>query len=190
MHYCLMLITKEFPSKAVVEKALEYYNSEKFYEEKGENEDIPYPIITWDWWQIGGRYNGSLKLKVDNENEKYRWQYYFNGGRNKQLFYSMLLSDMENYARNSRPNFFTEEDYYRTMGYKDGYLRVDGAFVDDLINFDEVECFCCIDKNGKAYTREYYDRGKFIKNDKFDEQLKQIKANSKGCYATIIDIHD
>lgn len=190
MHSCLLLITKEFPTQEVIDKALEPYNEEKFYELKEKNKDIPYPVITWDWYSIGGRYDGSLKLKIDYENEKYRWQFYSRDGRNGKLFLSKLLSDMEELANKCGYKFFGEENYYGTMGAGDGYLNVDRAFVDDLIEFENVDCCCCIDKDGNAYTREYWNGNDYEVNDKFDEQLSQIKADSKGCYATIIDIHD
>lgn len=190
MHYCLMLITKEFPTEKVIEKALEPYDEDEFYKLKEENDDIKYPIIQWDWWQIGGRYDGALKLRIDNNDEKYRWQFYSSDGRNGKLFLSHLLTDMKNFAKNTHPNFFTEEDYYQTMGMRDGYLRVDGAFVDDILDFEDVGCFCYIDKDGSAYAREYYNGSEFIDNDDFDEKLKLVKAESKGYYATIIDIHD
>lgn len=190
MHYSLMLITKEFPTEKVIEKALEPYNEDEFYKLKEENDDIKYPIIQWDWWQIGGRYEGALKLRIDNNDEKYRWKFYSSDGRNGKLFLSHLLTDMKNFAKNTCHNFFTEEDYYQTMGMRDGYLRVDGAFVDDLLDFSQVSCYCCIDKDGNAYTRSYWNGDNYEENDKFDDQLEQVKADSKGCYVTIIDLHD
>lgn len=62
MHYCCMVFTKEFPSQAVLEKVLKPFNSEEVYGQPEEN--IVYPAFTWDWWRVGGRYEGKLKLKV------------------------------------------------------------------------------------------------------------------------------
>lgn len=189
MHYCLLLITKDFPTHEVIDKALEPYSEEEFCAQEEENEDIKCPLFLWDYWEVGGRYDGALKLKVDDADEKYRWQIYSRDGRNGKLFLSHLLSDIEEYASNRKPNYFREEDYYNTMGACDNFLRVDGAFIDDLLNFDEVQCCLCIDKDGKPYAREYYD-GEWKDNDNFDNELSAVKSDSKGCYATIIDIHD
>lgn len=187
MHYCLLLITKEFPTQEVIDKALAPYNEEEFYKLREEKEDIKYPCFLWDFWKIGGRYDGALKLKIDMDDKKYNWQYYSCDGRNGKLFLSRLLSDMKNWAGNTF--LYTEENYYNTMGMRDDFLRVDGAFIDDLLNFDEVQCCLLIDKDGKPYAREYYD-GEWKDNDNFDNELAAVKSDSKGCYATIIDIHD
>lgn len=72
----------------------------------------------------------------------------------------------------------------------DCIISVNSAFVNDILNFDEVDCWCYIDKDGNPYSREKYDCGNFIAVDDFEEKLKKVKADSKGCYATIIDIHD
>ena len=72
MHYCVLLITKELPSESKIEKILQPYNHEdiKYDEETGELL-TPLPIFTYDWFQIGGRYTGSLKLKIDKNDEYY-----------------------------------------------------------------------------------------------------------------------
>lgn len=85
---------------------------------------------------------------------------------------------------------FFEEDYYSSMGSRDGFLYVDGAKIDDLLNFDDVNCFICIDSNENVIVRETWDGHNFIEDEQFDEKLAKIKENSKGMFATILDIHD
>ena len=36
------------------------------------------------------------------------------------------------------------------MGIRDNFLYVDGAKIDDLLNFDDVNCYICIDSDGKV----------------------------------------
>ena len=188
MHYCTLLITKEFPSDEVIEKIMQPYNEAlNEYDDNGDRIG-DYPVFQWDWYQIGGRYNGSLKLKVDKTDEKYDWQYYSKGGRNKRLFRSYLLTKMKDFAKGDI--LYTEEDYYNTMGFRDDFLYVDGAKISDLLNFDEVECYICIDKDGNAIARERWNGHSFIKDEKFDEKLAEIKKQSSDCCATILDIHD
>lgn len=193
MHSCLLLITKEFPTEEVIEKALEPYSEELYDERLKENSSTSHPTFDWDYYVVGGRYNGLLKLKVAYDNEKYEWCYYSRKSKNNRLFLSYLLTQMEElYTEAKRPFRLSCEDYFNSLGFRDGYIRVDGAFVDDILNFDDIECCCYIDKNENAYTREYFDYEKnmFVENTDFDERLKKVKADSNGCYATIIDLHD
>ena len=85
---------------------------------------------------------------------------------------------------------YSEEDYFNSMGYRDGYLYVDGARVDDIINFEEQNCYICIDVDGNAIARESWNGKEFIKDEQFDEKLAEIKKNSKGMFLTVLDIHD
>lgn len=187
MHYCVLLITKELPSESKIEKILQPYNYEDIkYDEETDELLTPFPIFTYDWFQIGGRYTGSLKLKIDENDEYYNWKFISSKGRNKRLFYSKLLSELQ---KTKRAIFF-EEDYYSSMGSRDGFLYVDGAKIDDLLNFDDVNCFICIDSNENVIVRETWDGHNFIEDEQFDEKLAKIKENSKGMFATILDIHD
>ena len=189
MHYCALLITKELPSESEITEIMQPYNYESIeYDEETEERISPYPIFTWDWYQIGGRYNGSLKLKVDDDDKYYDWIYLAREGRNKRLFYSYLLTNMKSFAGNTF--MYREEDYYPTMGSGDGYIRVDGARIDDLLNFEEQNCYICMDANRNAIARETWNGSTFIKDEQFDEKLEQIKKNSKGMFVTVLDIHD
>ena len=74
MHYCCLLITKEFPTEEVIHDALAPFNEDDVLEQPEESRI--YPAFTWDWWQVGGIYSGQFKLKVNENDEKYRWEYY------------------------------------------------------------------------------------------------------------------
>lgn len=182
MHYCCLLITKEFPTDDIIEKALK-----PFDEEENEWDIGNYPPFSWDWHQVGGRYNGSFKLRIDENDEKYSWGFYSNPRRNGRLFRSYLLTQMEKFSKGSF--LYSEEDFFRSMGAREKFLFVDAGYIPDLLNFDDVECFCCLDKNGKAYSRSRWTGEKFEENKEFESQLKEIKNNSKECYACIVDLH-
>jgi hypothetical protein len=189
MHYSVLVITKSIPSDEDIANIMKKYNWNNLeYSEDGETLLSERPIFTYDWYQIGGRYNGKLKLKIDMENEEYRWQYYDRSGRNGRLFHSYLLRKMKDFSGGGFR--YTEEDYYSSMGANEEFLYVDGARIKDLLNFSEVSCYACIDVDGNAIAVESWDGSNFIKDEQFDEKLKTIKENSKEYFATILDIHD
>ena len=193
MHYCCLLFTKELPSEEKIAEIMHpYYEGNAEYDEETEKRLNPYPVFEWDWYQIGGRYNGSLKLSVERDKEYYNFGYYSREDRNKRLLHSSLLSDMKEFAEmGNAPSWeYREEDYFNSMGYRDGYLYVDGARVDDIINFEEQNCYICIDVDGNAIARETWNGKQFITDDQFDEKLAEIKKNSKGMFLTVLDIHE
>lgn len=190
MHYCVLLITEKLPSKSEVDRIMQPYCYDNIeYNEETDELLSPYPLFTWDWYQIGGRYSGFLKLKVDDNDEDYKWGFYDREGRNERLFYSSMLSKIK---RSTNDMFFHEEDYYTSMGIRDDCLYVDSAKIDDLLNFEELNCYICIDSDGKAIARESWDGNTFVKDEQFDSKFTEIKQNSKGksMFVTVIDIHD
>ena len=182
MHSCCLLITKEFPTKDVISKIMSKYDENDFYE-KEEPDETKRPLFMWDYYLIGGRYNGLLKLKIDIEDEKYLWKYFSRVPRNGRLFWSYLLSACVKHP-------YSEDDYLGSMGFNDNFLYVDGAFVKDIINFDSLECYCCIDKNGMAISCSSWNGDNFIKDYDFETKLKKVKEESTDCFATILDLHD
>lgn len=192
MHYCALLITKEFPSTAEIDEIMEPYCYKNIKDDEECGGLSTLPIFTWDWYQIGGRYNGKLKLKIDENDATYNWGYYDRDGRNGRLFYSCLLSRMEKFVKDGNiPSYmYSEEDYFASMGSRDGYLYVDGARINDLLNFEEQSCYLCIDANGNVIARESWDGKAFVKDEHFDEKLEEIKKNSQGMFVTVLDIHD
>jgi len=188
MHYCTLLFTKGFPSRDDISNIMSKYNYDNLdYDDDG-NLVGEHPLFTWDWYRIGGRYNGSIKLKINPEDKTYNWGFYYDGGRNCKLFHSNLLYKMKDSTKNSF--LFSEEDYYGSMGYNDGYIYVDGAKVEDVLNMNEQDCFICIDEKGTAIARESWNGDTFVKDEEFDKKFEQIKNNSKNLYLTVLDIHD
>lgn len=142
MHYCLLLITKEMPSEDRISEILKPYDEEDLECNKN-GEVISFPIFTYDWWEIGGRYTRKLKLKIDN-------------------CYPATKITYVNRAR-----------------------------IDDLINFDKIDCFICIDSDENVIARETWDERAhaFLKDEDFDRKLTEIKKKSKGMFATVLDVH-
>ena len=140
MHCCLLLITREMPSENRISEILKLYDEENLEcDETGEI--ISFPIFTYDWWEIGGRYSGKLKLKIDDCCPVTKIEY------------------------------------------------MNGARIDNLINFDEIDCFVCIDSDENVIARETWNGHTFVKDEDFDRKLTEIKKKSKGMFATILDIH-
>lgn len=188
MHYSCFVFTKEFPTDDVIYKVLTPFNEEDFYN-KNEETRI-YPEFLWDWFKVGGRYSGMLKLSVRKNKDRYNWGFYSNGGRNGKLFRSQLIDTINKFKQNNPDGWmFCEEDIYGELGYRDGYIRVDGCHVIDILNRKKLSCYCFVDKDGNAYSCERWNGEKYEKHEDFDEVLKNTIENSKDCYLTVVDIH-
>lgn len=192
MHYCVHLLTKELPSENKIAEIMKPYNSESVYCSDEGSKQIDYPIFTWNYYRIGGRYKAELKLKVDergSENsEYYNWGYYDRQDRNGRLFWSNLLSTLK---ENITPEWMChEEDWFMNMGFGDGYILVDGAKQSDIINIDKLGCYICILPNGSAIARDSWNGKDIIKDENFDEKYKQAIVDNMDGFITVLDIHD
>lgn len=186
MHYCCLVITKEFPTDEVLERVLTPFSEDVFYRQPEESR--VYPTIMWGRWQIGGRYSGQFKLNVNRNDQKYQWGFYTKEPRNGRLFRSHRLNEIRKLSK--KTFVYREEDYFSNMGFNEGFLYIDGGLVSDIKNFNDVCCDCCIDKSGNAFSKEYWNGNDFIQNSNFDQQLAYVIADSRDCYACIIDICD
>jgi len=189
MHYCVAIITEDFPTNEVLEKKLAPYKAENFYkddeEEETELKERPFPDILWDWWTVGGRYCGLIRLKVDEENDFYKWGYYTKDLRSKSLFRSDLL---DNINENRRTLYIFDEDYvYGYFGKRYGYLHVDGARIRDIIDFEDTiteHGYVFLGTNGETFVRDTDDEQKYK-----DDVLNAVKG-LEDCYLTFVDIHE
>lgn len=188
MHYSCFVFTKEFPTDDILYKVLAPFNEEDFYD--NEEKTRIYPEFLWDWFKVGGRYSGLLKLSVRKNKDKYDWGFYFKGGRNGKLFRSQLIDTINKFKQNNPEGWmFREEDVYGELGYRDGYIRVDGCPVIDILNRKKLSCYCFVDKNGNAYSCEKWNGENYEKHEDFDEVLTKTINDSLDCYLTVVDIH-
>lgn len=172
MHYKGYLITKKLPTIDEISKILEKYREN--LEEKQE--------FAWDWWQIGGRYGGKIKINFNlNEYEENNCLFQ---NKNNKYFISEAINELK---ENIKP-YYEELDWLKYMGLRENVLYVDGAFYKDMINFDLAECFLVIDDKEKLYVRESWNGENWLKNEKFDDEIKEIDLTDK--FITIIDFHD
>lgn len=187
MHYCCVIFSKEFPSDAVISKMLSPFC------EDDETRPCEYPAFLWDWYGLGGRYNGLLKLSTKKNSDKYEWDYYIYRPRAGRLFRSYLLEEL--IANEIKHGFYSfagiEETVFPSLGFRDGFLYVDGAKISDIINVDDlINCYCFIDIDGNGYAREHWDGEHLTKNENFDELIKSAINNSQDYYVCIVDLHD
>lgn len=192
MHYCLMFLSDKFPTDDVINAALKPFSDEVVYKDADEDgTNVIHPVFTWDWWQVGGRYNGRLKLKYDQNDDtsEYRWMFTSKEPRTNRLFRSYLL---ESFMKAKGSPFFFEDDYFASMGARDRYLYVDGGKISDMLNFMEecTGCFCYLDTNGNAYARETWNNHEWVKDAAFEDKVKAACENKTDGYVTIIDLHD
>lgn len=188
MHYCTLLITKELPTNEDIRNILEPYDEEEFYNKLEENPKLSYPTFVYDWYQIGGRYSAMIKLKVDYDDDNYEWKYYAKNKKNNRLFISSLLNTLE---ESINPKWmYREEDYFNDLGVRDGFIRVDGAKISDIINLKDIKGYNLLVENGECITRSYYNGNDFIENENYDKQVEEIFEKHKDSFLTILDIHD
>lgn len=180
MHYCVHLITKTLPTEKEIDEIMKPYKDDNI-------EDLSSRVFTWDWWSIGGRYGGRIKLKVDMEDEEYRWKFYSLTPREGRLFHSSLLAEI----RERFPSYKSrEEDWFVYLGVRDNYLCVDGAKIKDIINLEELGCYICIDIDGSVIARGRWNEEDFIEDKDFDKKYEEILSKSQDYFLTILDIHD
>ena len=191
MHYPIYIFTKEFPTDEVIEKVLAPYKDNAdpdLYTYPGVR-----PDIQWDWFSIGGRYGGFLKIRCDEDDDEfYRWMSLIEERRAVRLFRSNFL---ENYLTASGRRFTGYDEVYTFLycGYRDGYIFADGAKISDLYNYDKLTNmgYGFIDPvNNEDSSREYFINGKFVENERYDEQLAAAMERNKDGYLTVVDIHD
>ena len=171
MHYKGFIITKELPTEERLAEILAKY--EENLEESKEFE--------WDWWQIGGRYGGKLKIHFDPTETPEN--YYLYHTRNHKHFISRLLDDLK-----EKIPHFEELDYLTYMGLWEDTLYVDGAYYKDIIDFDITNCYLVIDDEENLYIRETWNGDNWIKHENFEEEVEEIDLNGK--FITSIDFHD
>ena len=194
MHYCIIVITEQFPTDDILDQKLRPFSDDTFYGQFPDDEEIPEdavrPQFTWDWWTVGGRYGGLLKLKIDEADEEYNWMYVAKEPRAGRLFRSDILEQINN----KKPWFcHDEERAFLYMGSREGYIHVDGCKIKDVIDFEDTVVnhgWGFIGKNGEAYSREYWTGKKYIKDELYEEKVKAAIQNVEDCYVCYVDIHD
>lgn len=164
MHFCIAMITKDFPNIQVIDDQLI-------------DKDISY-----DWFQYGGRYAGKVKLKVDKDNDEYEWEYYAKEHRNGRLFLCMLMDQYKG---------FNEEDTFPYLGFRDGYLRVDACRVKDCLNLEEAatESYSFVYPDG-IIRRDEWEGDCLIKNNDYEKDVIDALKNINEGYICIVDVHD
>lgn len=184
MHYCCLVFTNEFPTDEVIERKLAPYNEESFYGRYREDEEIPaeeHLEFLWDWYQLGGRYCGLIKMFRDESNKDYHWGYY-TSPRSKKFFRSTILDKLiggpysveENYL----PYFYNDND---------NSYRVDGAEVKYVLNKDLIG-YCMVRSDGSVAARKKWNGNSFVENSRYAEMVAEEYKKAK--YVCVVDIHE
>ena len=187
MHYCIQVITREFPTDEVLAEVLAPFKEEDFYAKLEKDESLLSPPILWDWWQLGGRYGALLKIDVSGENaEKYNLVYYPNEKRSGRLFRSACLEKAKLDVGFS--GGLTETDALLYMGIRDDFIYADSAPIKDLK--EGTGGFGLIIPTGEAFARKYWNRSEWIENTEFDQIKEKALSDYKDCWISVIDIHN
>lgn len=173
MHYKGYVITKKIPTEEKLNEILRPY-----FEENEDNQTG----FSWDWWQIGGRYGGNIKINFnpeDNEDDCYMFR-----NRNNKYFISEALNDLKEKIK----PYYDELDWLQYMGLRENLLYVDGAYYKDIIDFDITNCYVVIDEEQNVYAKEIWNGNDWVETKDFEEKIKNINLEDK--FITIIDFHD
>jgi hypothetical protein len=135
--------------------------------------------IKWDYCMVGGRYGGQLKLYADESSGgKYAFGSLMGPLRAGSLFRCRLLEEIQN-------PLLHENDMLRYMGMRDGYILVDGAWLPDVINREEIADMCAaiIVDNQQVIVRRLCE-------EDFDDIAKDtMRQMAPDHYLTVIDCH-
>lgn len=168
-------IEHEFPKRLNWTDEQIYEDAVKYIDEGSENIEIHEDgsvwhtyneDAKWDWYQMGGRYAGRLKLKEIS--------------KNAPLFYPKC------------PEFYSRKELtYLKQLKAEG--RCDQARVKDVSNLSEIGCFAVV-KEGKWYERGKMGWWAVVTDEKdkdvWSEEVKQLLASlSPDTLLTMYDCH-
>lgn len=172
MHYKGHLVTKKLPTDDEISKILEKYREDLDKEQE----------FAWDWFQIGGRYGGKIKINFNPDDNEDNWCCFRD--RNNKYFISQAINELKEKIK----PYYDELEWLKYMGLREKVLYVDGAFYKDMINFDLSDCFVVIDDEENLYVRQQWKNHEWIENKQFDDKVSKIDLKDK--FITIIDFHD
>lgn len=171
MHYKGHLITDKLPTGDAIRKILKKYSEYEPGIKKFE----------YDWYVVGGRYGGRIKIKFNpEENED---NYCLFKHRNNKYFISSLINKLDNNTLS-----YDELDILKYMGLNDNILYVDGGYYKDMIDFELDNCYVIITED-EAIPRQIWNGEDWIDNDAtFIKKVSEISLENK--FITVIDFHD
>ena len=184
MHICVYLFTKNLPSDNDIDKILAPYNEHTEQDKCQE--------LRWDSWTVSGRYSGLLKLKINENDEKYKWGFYVDQPRAGRLFRNQFIEHLIDFCKNTKKSmqygFFgfnnTEAQFFNYSGFRDGYINVDGCKISELYNYDDVLT------RGYGFIDIPFDQD--MTRDRcedYDSELKTAFERNRDNYVTILDFH-
>lgn len=163
------------------------FEEDSFYEQQEKDESINRPCLLWDYWKLGGRYAGRIKIDVSGDNAgKYDLIFYPKQKRVNRLFRSAFLESCNLDVLFTTG--FDETDALCYMGVRDDIIYADSAKIEDVKEFPGG--FGMILPSGEVFAREYWDGAHWIKCPDFDERKEAALSGNKDCWISVIDIHD
>ena len=172
MHSCGYIITDKIPTNDEISDIMEPYNEET-------HENLKF---SWDWFIIGGRYGGMLKIKFNPDENESKW--FACKDRNYKYFISQKLTEIKKKFSSIE---YDELDNLVYMGLNENILYVDGAYTKDILNLDITNNCFVIDSDGTLYSRDLWDGNNWITDQQYDEKVKKKDLQNK--FITVIDMH-
>lgn len=193
MHYPIYIFTKNFPTDSLLEQIMEPYNEEHFYKEDSSNRNRS--DISWDYYLLGGRYGGFLKIKCKEDDDYYDWMCFTPEPKAGKLFRSAMLEEINRTNSLLKVHYSNVNEIYNFLysGYRDGYIYADGCRIKDLYNREELikkgYGFIAFEKD-ISNSRERWINDDLVENEKYEEELSSMMDFYNDGYLTVLDIHD
>lgn len=187
MHFCILVITKEFPSDEVLKNQLKPFYEDDYYQELEAEANVDRPVFQWDYFKLGGRYGGRLKIDISGENSvKYDLQYYARQKRSGRLFRAAILEayDFDDVSF-GKPNEINALCY---MGLWDDVIFADAAPIQDCKAIPDG--FGIVLPDGAAYARRVWSGDSWDDDPEFDNRRAAALEAHKDCWVSVVDIHD
>ena len=202
MHACLVLITKNLPTNEDISNYLARFDEENLYKEDENGVSLYQQLTTkelkekypfqWDCWQVGGRYGGRIKYKLEEEDYRYL-DHNINMKKIRSNFYDKIQERYDDPFSKAFNKEVDECEFVNYIGRRDNILYCDGAKISTIQNIEEIKNdfdYCLYDAiNDVAIAREYWDKNEWKNNGNFQSQMKEIIEKNTGAFLTIIDIH-
>lgn len=147
------------------------------------------PKSKWDWWTIGGRWQGLLNLTNDDEE-------YYNSARIKNVNFNENpdIETLKEQYKDEYEKLITEGDFYRAEYYQKRYPTIE----DYIFSITSFSTYAVLNEDGWHEKGEMYyfgitgasekDKLNWEKNF-FSTFIKKCKESKDDYWITIVDCH-
>ena len=194
MHYKILFLTKKKPSMQEIKKTMEPY---RWDDEDGDANFKK--TFTHDYFDIGGRYTGSIIGTVPESIKKVIGEDVYISPDDLFGIFTCNIRDVllerGKVHYDWRIEHVAENELLRYLlpNPRPTKIICDGAPLEYVSDDSEMACWGIVKSDGSAVTKEHWDGEDWVDTRKqFEDEYKTIMAEARknNEYLTILDIHD